>query len=314
MNTTATPPIFDRLGTLGDATRCRLLVLLDGQEFSVSECCRVLQLPQPTVSRHLRVLADGGWVVARTRGTSRQYSAVRELAPDAAELWQVVRRELADDPQIAEDTERARAVLGQRDDPSRAFFSRTADRWDEIRAELYGVRADVLPLLGLLEPEWCVADLGTGTGLFATTVAPHVAQVIGIDRSAEMLDAARQRAEGLDHVEFREGTLEALPIDPGSIDLAVLSLVLHYVIDPGAALAEAARILRPGGRLIIVDARAHARDDLVEEMGHQWSGFDADRMTLWLTEAGLEPGPWQPLTPDPQGRGPLLFVQSARRR
>lgn len=310
----ATPPIFDRLGTLGDATRCRLLVLLDGQEFSVSECCRVLQLPQPTVSRHLRVLADGGWVVARTRGTSRQYSAVRELAPDAAELWQVVRRELADDPQIAEDTERARAVVAQRDDPSRAFFSRTADRWDEIRAELYGVRADVLPLLGLLEPEWCVADLGTGTGLFATTVAPHVAQVIGIDRSAEMLDAARQRAEGLDHVEFREGTLEALPIDPGSIDLAVLSLVLHYVIDPGAALAEAARILRPGGRLIIVDARAHARDDLVEEMGHQWSGFDADRMTLWLTEAGLEPGPWQPLTPDPQGRGPLLFVQSARRR
>lgn len=310
----ATPPIFDRLGTLGDSTRCRLLVLLDGQEFSVSECCRVLQLPQPSVSRHLRVLADGGWVVARTRGTSRQYSAVRELAPDAAELWQVVRRELADDPQIAEDTERARAVLAQRDDPSRAFFSRTADRWDEIRAELYGVRADVLPLLGLLEPEWCVADLGTGTGLFATTVAPHVAQVIGIDRSAEMLDAARQRAEGLDHVEFREGTLEALPIDPGSIDLAVLSLVLHYVIDPGAALAEAARILRPGGRLIIVDARAHARDDLVEEMGHQWSGFDADRMTLWLTEAGLEPGPWQPLTPDPQGRGPLLFVQSARRR
>lgn len=314
MNTIAPPAILDRLGTLGDPTRCRLLMLLEGQEFSVSECCHVLQMPQPTVSRHLKQLADGGWVSARTRGTSRHYAAVQELPRDAAALWRVVRAELLDDPRVAEDAERARAVLAQREDRSRAFFSETADRWDEIRADLYGVRADVLPLLGLIEPHWHVADLGTGTGLFAATVAPHAGRVIGVDRSAEMLEAAQARCEGMDHIEFREGHLEALPLDDSTIDLAVLSLVLHYLVDPRLALREAARILAPEGRLIVVDARAHDRAELVDEMGHQWPGFDADRMTLWLTEAGLEPGPWQPLAPDPEGRGPLLFVQTARRR
>lgn len=313
MNTQPPPPVLDRLGTLSDATRCRLLALLEGDEYSVSECCQVLQLPQPTVSRHLKVLSEGGWVDARTRGTSRHYRAVDALSDDARALWRVVRDQMTRDPRLAEDAERARAVLAQRDDRSRAFFSASADRWDEIRSELYGARADILPLLGLLEPGWTVADLGTGTGVFPVTVAPYVARAIGVDRSAEMLSAARSRARGLGNVEFREGVLEALPVDDATVDLVTLSLVLHYVPQPGAAFAEAARILRPGGRLIVVDARRHGRDALADEMGHHWPGFEADQVTGWMAGAGLQPGPWRPLAPDPDGRGPLLFVQTARR-
>ena len=313
MNTTAQLPILDRLGTLGDATRCRLMALLERHDFTVSECCQVLQSPQPSISRHLKVLADGGWVVARTHGTRRHYRTVSELPPEAAALWSVVREHMRHDPRLAEDAERAQAVLAQREDQARAFFSASADRWDEIRSELYGIRADVLPMLGLLEPDWAVADLGTGTGVFPTTVAPHVRSVIDIDRSREMLSAARLRAEALSNVEFREGSLDALPVDSATIDLATLSLVLHYLVDPLSALREASRILAPGGRLVIVDVRAHSHDDFVVEMGHQWAGFDADTLSSWLSEAGLRPGPWMPLAPDPRSRGPLLFVQSARR-
>jgi ArsR family transcriptional regulator len=314
MNTPAAPPVLDRLGTLGDATRCRLLALLERHEFSVSECCQVLQVPQPTVSRHLKILAEGGWVSARNRGTSRHYRAQTPLADDARALWSVVREQMSRDPRLAEDAERARAVAARRDERSRAFFSESADRWDEIRSELYGARADILPLLGLLEPSWTVADLGTGSGVFPVTVGPYVDRVVGVDRSPEMLEAARRRARGLANVEFEEGVLEALPLADASVDLATLSLVLHYVPDPARALAEAARVLRPGGRLVVVDARRHVREELADEMGHHWPGFDAEQMTRWLEGAGLAPGPWQPLRPDPEGQGPLLFVQTARRR
>lgn len=313
MNTTHAAPVLDRLGTLGDITRCRLLALLERHELSVSECCQVLQLPQPTVSRHLKVLGEGGWVSVRTRGTSRLYRAEESLSDDARTLWSVVREQMGRDPRLAEDAERARAVVARQEDRSRAFFSASADRWDEIRSGLYGARADILPLLGLLEPTWTVADLGTGTGVFPVTVAPYVERAVGIDRSTEMLAAARKRAAGLDNVEFREGVLESLPLGDTSVDLVSLSLVLHYVPEPVAALAEAARVLRPGGRLVVVDARRHGREELVDEMGHHWPGFDPDQMNAWLSEAGLTPGPWQPLAPDPDGKGPLLFVQTSRR-
>jgi ArsR family transcriptional regulator len=313
MNTTTPPPVLGHLGTLGDVTRCRLLAVLEQREFSVSELCQALQLPQPTVSRHLRVLAEDGWVTARAEGTRRPYRRVDELPPDQATLWHVVRGQLADDPRVVEDRERADAVLAQRQDRSRDFFSASADHWDEIRAGLYGIRADLLPLFGLLDPRWSVADLGAGTGVFAAAVAPFVDRVMVVDRSPEMLQAARGRMADRGNVRFRQGDLEALPLDDGSVDLAILSLVLHHVAEPGAALSEIHRVLRPGGRLVIVDMREHDRSELAEEMGHQWPGFDAQPLRRWLTEAGLEPGPWVPLPPDPDARGPLLFLQGAVR-
>lgn len=313
MNILAPPPVFGHLGTLGDVTRCRLLAVLERREYSVSELCQALQLPQPTVSRHLRVLAEDGWVTARSEGTRRPYRRIDELAPDQSRLWDIVREQLFADGRLDADLERAEAVLAQRQDRARDFFSASAERWDEIRAELYGIRADLLPLFGLLDPTWSVADLGAGTGILTSAIAPFVDRVAVIDRSPEMLAAARRRLSATDNVSFHAAELETLPLPSESIDLAVLSLVLHHVAEPDVALHEVRRVLRPGGRLIVVDMREHDRVDLGEEMGHLWPGFDGQSMTRWLDDAGLIPSTWVPLRPDPAGRGPLLFLQSAVR-
>jgi ArsR family transcriptional regulator len=309
----ASPPILDRLSTLGELTRCRLLALLERQELTVSELCQALQLPQPTVSRHLKVLSDDGWVSARADGTARHYRGVDPLPPGSADLWAVVREQLEGTARAAEDRERARAVVARRQDRARAFVSASAERWDDVRAELYGARADLLPLFGLLEPTWIVADLGTGSGVLPAAVAPYVTRAVGVDRSPEMLAAARRRTADLPNVELLAGELEALPLESGTVDLAFLSLVLHFVPEPSRALAEAERILRPGGRLILVDQRRHGRDEYRDEMGHQWSGFDPAPLASWLTAVGLMPGPVRPLPPDPHARGPLLFVCTARK-
>jgi ArsR family transcriptional regulator len=290
-----------------------LLTVLEQREFSVSELCQVLQLPQPTVSRHLKVLAEDGWVRARSEGTRRPYRRVDELPSDQAALWAVVQSQILHDPRVAEDRERAEAVWAARERRAMDFFSSSADRWDEIRSSLYGIRADLLPLFGLLDSSWSIADLGAGTGVFTAAVAPFVRSVTVVDRSPEMLDAARRRLGDASNVRFREGDLGAIPIDDDAIDCAVVSLVLHHVADPAAAFAEVRRILRPGGRLVVLDMRDHDRAELTEEMGHLWPGFDPTQLRDWITAAGLRPGPWVPLVPDPSARGPLLFLQSAVR-
>ncbi|MBW3535354.1 MAG: class I SAM-dependent methyltransferase [Gemmatimonadetes bacterium] len=224
-----------------------------------------------------------------------------------------MREELAGSPEWREDRERARSVLAARQDRSRAFFSASADRWDALRGDLYGARADLLPLFGLLEPDWVVGDLGCGTGQLAAALAPFVARVVAVDRSPEMLAAARDRLAGLDNVELREGELEALPLEDATLGLAVVSLVLHFVGSPGEALAEAARVLAPGGRLVVVDMRPHGREGYREEMGHVWPGFSGERLLGWMEDAGLEGARVHPIPPDPQAKGPLLFVAHARR-
>jgi ArsR family transcriptional regulator len=158
-----------------------------------------------------------------------------------------------------------------------------------------------------------VADLGAGTGVLASAIAPFVSRVEVVDRSPEMLGAARRRLVGTDNVSFHQGELQRLPLQSESVDLAVLSLVLHHVPEPEVVLGETFRVLRPGGRLIIVDMREHDRADLGEEMGHLWPGFDGPSLTSWLEDAGYAPSNWIPLRPDPAGRGPLLFLQSAVR-
>lgn len=313
MNTLTLPPLLGHLGVLSDATRFRLLMALEQREFSVSELCRVLQLPQPTVSRHLRLLAEGGWVVSRSDGTRRPYRRSGDLDEEQTALWEAVRGPAELDARVREDRERAEAVLAERRDRSRDFFSSTAERWDTIRADLFGIRADLLPLFGLLDPDSTVADLGAGTGVFASAIAPFVERVVVVDRSPEMLAAARARLASADGVEFHEGEVESIPLPDASVDLAVLSLVLHHLTDPTRVLLEVHRILRPGGRLVLVDIREHDRAELTEEMGHQWPGFSPERMRAWLREAGLTPRPPIPLRPDADARGPLLFVQVARR-
>jgi SAM-dependent methyltransferase len=305
--------VLERLGALADDIRSRTLLLLDRHELAVGELCSVLQLPQSTVSRHLKVLADGGWVVARTEGPSRRYTMAPQLEPEARRLWQVVRAQLADGAAAAQDAERLRSVLAERRSRSQEFFSASAAQWDALRAELFGQRADLLALPGLLDEEWTVGDLGCGTGQVTTALAPFVRRVIAVDQSRAMLAAARARLKGVDHVELRSGDLEELPIEDRELDAALLLLVLHYVVDPAKALAEALRALKPGGRLLVMDMTPHARDEYRQTMGHVWQGFDAEQIAAWAAEAGFERVRYRSLPPDAQAKGPGLFAATMRR-
>jgi DNA-binding transcriptional ArsR family regulator len=312
MNMTLAAPILERLSALGDESRTRILALLQESELNVTELASVLQLPQPTVSRHLKALAAEGWVEARAEGRSRHYRLTPTLDDAARALWAIVRHEVAGEGIYAVDAERARSVLEQRRLRSAEFFAQAAERWDEVRAELFGAGAGLAPLLGLLEPGAVVADLGVGTGALAERLAPFVGRVIGVDRSEQMLAAAAHRLAHFDNVELRRGDLEALPMGSGELDVAVLALVLHYVVDPATVLREVKRASKPGARLLLVDMRLHERGPAyAEEMGHVWPGFEPERIRTWLVDAGFTAVRVIPLPPDPFATGPLLFLGSA---
>src|SRR3954469_20310906 len=276
---TRTVEIFDHLASLGDPTRTRTLLLLDGHELTVTELCAIMQLPQSTVSRHLKALADGGWVSARADGTSHLYTMTRQdLDAPARRLWSLVRDHAGPTPAAAQDHRRLQATLADRRTKSQEFFSSSAGQWDRLRDDLYGERFHLGALAALAEADWVLGDLGCGTGETSATLAPFVLHVIAVDASAPMLHAARKRLQPFDNVELRRGELEALPIDDARLDAATLMLVLHYVVEPLRALAEVARVLKPGGRLIVVDMLPHDRDSYRQQMGHVWLGFSDDQI------------------------------------
>ncbi len=314
------PLILDRMSTLADPTRGRLLSLLERRELAVTELCSALQLPQSTVSRHLKLLVDDGWLLSRRDGTSRLYRMEPEqLAGAARPLWQLAREQVGHTAVAKQDYSRLRSVLASRRTRSREFFSSAAGQWDKLRRELFGVHSEVPALLGLLDSDWTVGDLGCGTGRVATALAPFVGRIVAVDSSAQMLEAARQRLAALDgplagRVELRQGELEALPLATAELDAAVLLLVLHHIVDPGEALVEVARTLKPGGRLLIVDMAPHEREEYRHEMGHLWLGLPAERLDSWLSTAGFEAAQVRPLPPDPQAKGPALFAATARRK
>jgi ArsR family transcriptional regulator len=311
---TPRPSVFDRLTSLADPTRSRLLLVLDRQELTVSELCAVLQLPQSTMSRHLKSLAGDGWVVSRADGTSHRYrAAAGRLEPAARRLWHLVREQVAESAAAGQDAQRLQGVLAARRTKSQEFFSTAAGQWDTLRAELFGQRPELAAVLALLDETWTVGDLGCGTGQLSAAVAPFVRRVIAVDQSRPMLAAARKRLSGLDNVELRSGDLEGLPIDDAELDAAIVFLVLHYVPEPARALREVQRVLRPGGRLLLVDMLPHERGEYREQMGHVWQGFTSEAVSRWVDETGFEGYRYCPLPADPRARGPSLFAASARR-
>ena len=305
------PTVFDRMTALADSTRSRMLLLLERHELTVGELCAVLQLPQSTASRHLKILADDGWVVSRSEGTSRLYS-LPPLDSGAKRLWGIVREQVSETSAAAQDAQRLRSVLADRRTKSQEFFSTHAGQWDRMRTELFGQRTDPIALLALLDADWTVGDLGCGNGRLTETLAPFVKRVIGVDQSAAMLAAARKRLAGVENAEFRQGDVESLPVDDGELDVAVVFLVLHFAAEPAAVIAEAARVLRPGGRLLVVDMMPHDRDEYRQQMGHVWQGFSSAQIGGWMHDAGLEGNRYHPLPADPQAKGPTLFAATAR--
>jgi ArsR family transcriptional regulator len=252
--------------SLADPTRLRLLRLLERHELGVAALCHVLQLPQSTVSRHLKVLADQGWVVSRGQRTTNLY---RMETTDAAarKLWQLARDQTDGWATISQDHLRLTRLLADRQPAAQAFFAGAAGQWDRLRDELYGRSFGREALLALLPAGWTVADL-----------------------------------------ELRRGSLEALPLDTASCQGALLLLALTYVADPSVAVREAGRILRPGGRLVVVDLLRHDRDDFRREMGQVRLGFDLDELCSMMGEAGLVGVSVRALAPEPQAKGPALAL------
>lgn len=306
--------IFDDLTALSDATRSRMLLILERHELTVTELCAVLQLPQSTVSRHLKTLADTNWVTSRRDGTSRYYTlALDERDAHTRRLWSLLREQIATTAGADQDGRRLTGVLARRQTQSEAFFATAAGQWDRLRRELFGGASSLHALPALIDARWTVGDLGCGTGETSAALAPFVTQAVAVDRSGEMLQAARRRLRGMANVDIRRGELEALPIADGELDAAVMMLVLHHVPDPGAALTEAARTLRPRGKLVLCDMLPHDHEEYKQQMGHVWLGFADDQLRRLFGAAGFDDIRIVPLAVDPGAKGPALFVASAIR-
>lgn len=312
-------PMLDHLGVLSDPIRARLLFALERQELTVGELCEVLGVPQSTASRHLRHLVDASWIEPRREGNRNYYRLDLTTSAPNGRLWGLVRDELDPSPEVRADRERLADVLERRTAPSSRFFAESAAEWEQLRAKLYGSRFDLVGLLGLLDPDWIVGDLGCGTGLISAELAPFVQRVIGVDSSTEMLEAARSRCAAFDNVEFRRGSLENAPFDPKSLDAAVLFLTLQYLADPASVLEQVSNALRPGAPILVVDVDEHRDDAFRESMGHVWNGFARERLEQAMEGAGLQPTRWLALpanaTEDSSSdiRAPALFVATARR-
>ena len=308
------PAILDHLSALADTTRSRVLLLLDRHELTVSELCNIVQLPQSTVSRHLKALADSGWIAARAEGTSNLYAMTRDdLDPSARRLWVLVREQVGSTPGAAHDQRRVQAVLADRRTKSQEFFSSSAGQWDRMRDELFGERFHLSALSAFADADWTAGDLGCGTGQMTAALAPFVRRVIAVDASAAMLQAAKRRLQGFDNVELRRGELEGLPIDDARLDAATMALVLHHLPEPERAIAEVARVLKPGGRALVLDMQPHDRESYRHQMGHVWLGFSDEHVRRILAGSGFADIRIVALSPDAKSKGPGLFVATAKK-
>ncbi len=305
-------PIHGHLAAVADPVRCRMLFLLEQQELTVSELCAVMQMPQSSVSRHLKTLGDERLVASRRDGTSRFYSMPSDdLDAAPGRLWSIVREQIAGTPAATQDGRRLRSVVARRRAKSREFFAAGAGQWDHVRQELFGDTFYLWAALGLLDPALVVGDLGCGTGLLAEAIAPYVARVIAVDASSEMLAAARRRLHGAANVELQQGDLEALPLPDRLLDVAMLSLVVHHAPDPARALVEVARVLRKGGRVLVVDMLPHDREEYQTQMGHVWLGFSEKQIARLLRAAGFTGVTVRGLPVNPDAKGPALFAAVA---
>jgi ArsR family transcriptional regulator len=306
------PAMMTWMQALSDMTRARLLRLLEGTELTVAEMCAVLQSPQSTVSRHLKVLGEDRWLESRRDGTSRFYRMPWDgFEPPRKRLWSLVRDQASETPVAAQDDQRLEQVLAERRSRSQAFFSTAAGQWDRLRTDLFGAKVDTWAIAGLMNPDDVVGDLGCGTASLSACISPFVDRVIAVDSSAAMLRSARSRLKKCPNVDLRRGELDELPLQDQELDTALMVLVLPYLAKPLPALAEAARVVKPGGRLVIVDMQPHERHEYRQDMGHVWLGFSRQQIEGWFSELQFSKVRWHAIPPDSSAKGPELFVAAA---
>lgn len=297
--------------SLGDPSRLRMLRLLERHELGVAELGDVLRLPQSTISRHLKTLNEQNWLRSRRVGTAHFSSMfVDELHDAQRRLWHLAREQIRDWTTISQDEFRLQRLLHERSAGARKFFTGAAGEWDATREKLYGSQFLDSALLSMIPSQYVVADLGCGTGQLTEKLSGFVSSVIGIDNTPAMLQAARDRTARLSNADIREGDLEALPLKDGSIDIALMVLALSYVPEPLACIHEMSRVLKSGGRAIIIDVTAHDREDFRREMGQTRLGFNSREIQGMLSQSSFHNPKYTPLPPEPTAIGPALFLAS----
>ena len=282
------------LRAVAEPTRLRILALAARGPFCVSEFTEILGQSQPRLSRHLRLLHEAGLLERLREGANAWYGMAPEGSAGAALARAVLGRLPADDPGLASDARQAARVLAERARVATESFRRAGAEWDEMRALGLAAEAveaallDLLPRAGLGR----LLDIGTGTGRLLELLAPRIASGLGVDASRAMLALARARLAraGLGHCAVRLADMYRLPLPDASFDVVVLQMVLHHAETPAEALAEAARVLRPGGRLLAIDLAPHRNADCLQRFAHRWPGFSDAEMRRLLAEAGLAPG------------------------
>jgi ubiquinone/menaquinone biosynthesis C-methylase UbiE len=305
--------LLTALRAVAEPTRFRLVVLCARGELTVSELTQILGQSQPRVSRHLKLLCDAG-LLDRFREGSWVFHRLSQSTPASALARQLVAACGEADPTIALDLQRLGAIKQQRADLASAYFRENAAQWHRIRS-LYvderEVEAALIEIIAAADPS-DLLDIGTGTGRMLEILAPRVEQALGIDQSREMLSVARVNLEqaGLVNGRVRRDDMYQLALPDGSFDAVVIHQVLHYADRPAAAIAEAARVLRPRGILVLVDFAPHALEFLRDEHAHRRLGFGDAEIAQWCRAAGLDPAPPRALPGDPL----TVLIWTARRR
>jgi ubiquinone/menaquinone biosynthesis C-methylase UbiE len=301
-NNASLDDLLTALRAVAEPTRLRLLVLCSRGELTVSELAQILGQSQPRVSRHLKLLCEAG-LLDRFREGSWVFYRVSIGGTASTLAGHLVAACNETESPVALDLQRLAAIKRQRAERAAAYFSENAPHWDRIRS-LYiderEVEAALIEIIAGAAPR-DLLDIGTGTGRMIEVLAPHVGQALGIDQSREMLAVARvnlERASASNGM-VRLGDMYQLPLPGGSFDAVVIHQVLHYADRPASAIAEAARVLRPGGILVIVDFAPHVLEFLRDEHAHRRLGFTDGEVAEWCCEAGLEPAPTRHLKGDP---------------
>jgi ubiquinone/menaquinone biosynthesis C-methylase UbiE/DNA-binding transcriptional ArsR family regulator len=293
------------LKAAGETTRLRILALLAEAELTVSDLTEILRQSQPRISRHLRLLAEAG-LVDRFREGSWAFFRMSERSAGAEAIRTLLARLEAGDPIVQRDRERLAAVRTSRATAAQAYFSAHAAEWDRIRqlhvadAAVEGAIAEALAG----QPFRSLLDLGTGTGGMLELFGSLIERGLGIDLSTDMLTIARSRLEraGLRHCSVRQGDIYDLALPPASFDVVLVHQVLHFLDDGGRAIAEAVRMLRPGGRLLVIDFAPHEFEFLREEQAHRRLGFTAETVSQWMSTSGLAGITHRTLPPEGAGK------------